>query len=109
MVGIGQNTIVSMPDPKCGDGMFTSLLIRTASKKQGRSTRTCTRTYSSTDFTVLSSTQYSAKFLSTSTRTYSSTDAKSPVRVLLSTLKILIVKLSKVSQFLSNYLECFFL
>ena len=54
-------------------------------------TGTCTRTYSSTVFLVLSCTQYLAKIMSTSTRTYSSTEAKSPVlmstfRVLLSTL-----------------------
>ena len=54
-------------------------------------TGTCTRTYSSTVFSVLSCTQYLAKIMSTSTRTYSSTEAKSPVlmstfRVLLSTL-----------------------
>ena len=42
-------------------------------------TGTCTRTYSSTVFSVLSCTQYFAKIMSTSTRTYLSTEAKSPV------------------------------
>ena len=54
--------------------------------KQGWSTRThtCTRTYSSTFFSVLSCTLYLAKFMSTCTRTYLSTVAKNPV--LMSTL-----------------------
>ena len=39
-------------------------------------TRTCTRTYSSTFFSVLSCTLYLAKFMSTCTRTYLSTVTK---------------------------------
>ena len=44
--------------------------------RQGWSTRTCTRTYLSTIFAVLSCTRYLAKFKSTCTRTYLSTEAK---------------------------------
>ena len=73
---------------------------------QGWNTRTCscTRTYSSTVFPVLSNTQYSAKFLSTSTRTYSSTDAKSPV--LMSILRVQLSTFLKIYVFL--YFERFF-
>ena len=42
-------------------------------------TGTCTRTYLSTIFSVLSCTQYLEKIMSTSTRTYSSIEAKSPI------------------------------
>ena len=49
-------------------------------------TRTCTRTYSSTFFLVLSCTLYLAKFMSTCTRTYLSTVTKNPV--LMSTLRV---------------------
>ena len=51
-------------------------------------TRTCTRTYSSTFFAVLSCTLYVAKFMSTCTRTYLSTVTKNPV--LKSTLRVLL-------------------
>ena len=51
-------------------------------------TRTCTRTYSSTFFSVLSSTLYLAKFMSTCTHTYLSTVTKNPV--LMSTLRVLL-------------------
>ena len=76
------------------------------SHDQGWNTRTCscTRTYSSTVFPVLSNTQYSAKFLSTSTRTYSSTDAKSPV--LMSILRVQLSTFLKIYVFL--YFERFF-
>ena len=47
-------------------------------------TRTCTRTYSSTFFSVLSCILYLAKFMSTCTRTYLSTVTKDTV--LMSTL-----------------------
>ena len=50
-------------------------------------TRTCTRTYSSTFFPVLSCTLYLAKFMSTCTRTYLSTVTKN--HVLMSTLRVL--------------------
>ena len=75
-------------------------------REQGWSTRTCTctRTYSSTVFPVLSNTQYSAKFLSTSTRTYSSTDAKSPV--LMSILRVQLSTLLKICYFILK--DCIF-
>ena len=51
-------------------------------------TRTCTRTYSSTFFSVLSCTLYLVKFMSTCTRTYLSTVTKN--LVLMSTLRVLL-------------------
>ena len=67
-------------------GLHVRLYLRS---HQGWSTRThtCTRTYSSTVFSVLSCTLYLAKFMSTCTRTYLSTVTKTPV--LMSTLRVL--------------------
>ena len=59
-------------------------------------TRTCTRTYSSTFFSVLSCTLYLAKFMSTCTRTYLSTVTENPV--LMSTLRVPLSTFLKFNQ-----------
>ena len=78
-----------------GNNLF--FVSKDITSEQGWSTRTCTctRTYSSTFFTVLSCTLYLADFMSTCTRTYLSTFAKNPV--LMSTLRVLL------STFLNLY------
>ena len=73
-------------------------------------THTCTRTYSSTFFSVLSCTLYLAKFMSICTRTYLSTVTKKPV--LMSTLRVLLSTFLNINQiekklFLRPSLICF--
>ena len=74
---------------------------------QGWSTRThtCTRTYSSTVFSVLSCTLYLGKFMSTCTCTYLSTVTKNPV--LMSTLRVLQSNFLKFQADRKNKVNCF--